>query len=171
VIVRTAATNLADFICGDLKQPRPLVMLGLAVLLAAVVTLAWRSAKSSADGRSPVLRADTAYWVSMLLAGTMGTVLGDYTSHDLHLADGGGSLVLSAVLAVFFLVGARGLIWTVPFYWATVVMVRAAGTCVGDFFAQRSVLGLALSTAVSGALFVAMLLVWRGSKPAAAPAD
>ncbi len=171
VIVRTAATNLADFMCGDLKQPRPLVMVGLAVLLVAVVTLAARSAKPAADGRSAVLRADTAYWVSMLLAGTMGTVLGDYTSHNLHLDDAGGSLVLSAVLAVFFLVGARGLIWTVPFYWATVVMVRAAGTCVGDFFAQRSVLGLALSTAVSGALFVAMLLVWRGSKPAAAPAD
>src|SRR5262249_37787414 len=118
-----------------------------------------------------VLRADTAYWLSMLVAGTLGTVMGDYFSHNLRLGDGVGGLALSAVLAGFFLVGARGLIWSLPFYWATVVMVRAAGTCVGDLFAQRSVLGLALSTAVTGVVFVAMLLVWRGRRAETATAD
>ena len=61
------------------------------------------------------------------------------------------------------------MIWSLPFYWATVVMVRAAGTCVGDFLAGRSMLGLALSTIVTGVAFVAMLLVWRKGKPGAAP--
>ena len=74
------------------------------------------------------------------------------------------------MLAGFFFVGARGLIWQVPFYWATVVMVRAAGTCVGDFLAGRP-MGLAVSTLVTGAVFVAMLLVWRSARPATAPAD
>jgi uncharacterized membrane-anchored protein len=174
VIVRTAATNLADFMCGDMKLSRPLVMAGLAVLLAIVVTVAWlvwRSHKHPANDRPLVLRADTAYWVSMLVAGTLGTVMGDYFSHNLRLGDGIGALVLSAVLAGFFLVGARGLIWALPFYWATVVMVRAAGTCVGDLLAQRSMLGLALSTAVTGVVFVAMLLAWRQAKPETAPAD
>jgi uncharacterized membrane-anchored protein len=174
VIVRTAATNLADFMCGDMKLSRPLVMAGLVILLAVVVTvawLAWRSQKQTASDRPLVLRADTAYWVSMLVAGTLGTVMGDYFSHNLRLGDGVGSLVLSAVLAGFFVVGMRGLIWALPFYWATVVMVRAAGTCVGDFLAQRSMLGLALSTAVTGVVFVAMLLAWRGTRPQAAPAD
>jgi uncharacterized membrane-anchored protein len=97
--------------------------------------------------------------------------MGDFFSHNLGLGDGGGALVLSAVLAGFFLVGARGLIWALPFYWATVVMVRAAGTCLGDFLAQRSMMGLALSTAVTGVVFVAMLLAWRGARPEAAPAD
>jgi uncharacterized membrane-anchored protein len=175
VIVRTAATNLADFMCGDMKLSRPLVMAGLAVLLALVVTVAWqvwqRSDKQARNGRPLVLRADTAYWVSMLVAGTLGTVMGDYFSHNLHLGDAVGGLVLSAVLAGFFLVGARGLIWTLPFYWVTVVMVRAAGTCVGDLLAQRPMLGLALSTAVTGVVFVAMLLAWRGTRPETAPAD
>jgi len=175
VIVRTAATNLADFMCGDMKLSRPLVMAGLAVLLAVVVVVAWlvwqRSDKQAGSGRPLVLRADTAYWLSMLVAGTLGTVMGDYFSHNLRLGDGVGGLALSAVLAGFFLVGARGLIWSLPFYWATVVMVRAAGTCVGDLFAQRSVLGLALSTAVTGVVFVAMLLVWRGRRAETAPAD
>jgi uncharacterized membrane-anchored protein len=174
VIVRTAATNLADFMCGDMKLPRPLVMAGLAVLLAIVVTVAWlvwRSHKHPANDRPLVLRADAAYWVSMLVAGTLGTVMGDYFSHNLRLGDGVGALVLSAVLAGFFLVGARGLIWALPFYWATVVMVRAAGTCVGDFLAGRSMMGLTLSTVVTGVVFVAVLFAWReAARPGAASA-
>jgi hypothetical protein len=38
------------------------------------------------------LRADSGYWVAMLTAGTLGTVLGDYFSHDLHLAMSGHRL-------------------------------------------------------------------------------
>ncbi len=175
IIVRTAATNLADFMAGDMRLPRLLVMAGLTTLLVVVVTAAWRAWRrtggDAGEARSLVLRADTAYWVSMLLAGTLGTVMGDYFSHNLHLGDGVGAVVLSVVLAGFFLVGARGLIWSLPFYWATVVMVRAAGTCVGDFLAGRSMLGLALSTVVTGVVFVAMLLAWRGSRAETAPAD
>jgi uncharacterized membrane-anchored protein len=43
----------------------------------------------------------------------------------------------------------------------TVVTVRAAGTVVGDFVAGKNMLGLALSTLVTGALFVALLVLWR----------
>jgi hypothetical protein len=43
-------------------------------------------------------------------------------------------------------------------------MIRAAGTTVGDLVAQRNALGLPLSTAVTGALFVALLLLWRGGR-------
>ncbi|HZC96199.1 MAG TPA: hypothetical protein VE267_08765, partial [Bradyrhizobium sp.] len=37
IIVRTAATNFADFACGDMKLPRVLVMAGLAVVLVAAL--------------------------------------------------------------------------------------------------------------------------------------
>jgi uncharacterized membrane-anchored protein len=168
VVIRTAATNLADFLCGDLRQPRLWVMAALGLALAIVVALAWnawrRSGSAAQDAKALVLRADTAYWLSMLVAGTLGTVLGDYASHDLHLGDGRASVALGLVLALFFAVGSRGLIWSAAFYWATVVMVRAAGTAVGDFFAQREVLGLALSTAVSGLAFVVLLVVWNGRR-------
>src|SRR6185369_1166732 len=79
IIVRTAATNLADFMAGDMRLPRLLVMAGLAILLAVVVTIAWmdwrRSGNTAGNSRPLVLRADTAYWVSMLVAGTLGTVM------------------------------------------------------------------------------------------------
>src|SRR5216683_1062334 len=48
-----------------------------------------------------------------------------------------------------------------PFYWLTVVLIRAAGTAVGDFISGRNMRGLPVSTAVTGALFIALLVIWR----------
>jgi uncharacterized membrane-anchored protein len=42
-----------------------------------------------------------------------------------------------------------------------VVLIRAAGTAVGDFISGRNMLGLPVSTAVTGALFIALLVIWR----------
>jgi uncharacterized membrane-anchored protein len=179
VVIRTAATNLADLLSGDLQVPRAWSMPALGLALALVVGLAWsawrRSGGQSTSGRStpgrksPVLSADAPYWVCMLLAGTLGTVLGDYVSHNLHLGDARASIALAIPLALLFALGGRGRLGGPAFYWAAVVMVRAAGTAVGDFFAQRAVLGLAASTAVTGLAFVALLLVQAARPVRAAP--
>jgi len=174
VVVRTAATNLADFFAGDLRLPRPWVMAGLAVLLALSVAaawqLSWRNAADKSDAQGNLLRADYGYWLAMLIAGTLGTVMGDFFSHDLHLGNAVASLVLSALLAPFLVLGARRLLWSLPLYWTTIVMVRAAGTTVGDLLAARNALGLALSTAATGLLFIVLLVLWRASKRDKIPA-
>ena len=110
------------------------------------------------------------YWASMLVAGTLGTVIGDYVSHNLRLGDGLASIALGLPLGVLFLIGSRGPIWSLPFYWATIVMVRAAGTAVGDFLAGRGMLGLPLSTVSTGLAFAALLLLWSGQRQSAIPA-
>ena len=162
IIVRTAATNSADFLAGDMKLPRALVMVGLAVVLAGAVWLSWqfvwRRRETKADN---VLCADLGYWISMFLAGTLGTVLGDYCSHNLNLGNAGGSLLLSPVVAALLLAGRDGRLLWLPLYWTTVVSIRAAGTTVGDYFASRGMLGLPLSTAVTGIVFVLLLVLWR----------
>ena len=173
VVVRTAATNLADFFAGDLRLPRPWVMAGLAVVLALSVAtawqLSWRNAADKSDAQGNLLRADYGYWLAMLIAGTLGTVMGDFFSHDLHLGNAAASIVLSALLAPFLVLGARQLLWSLPLYWTTIVMVRAAGTTVGDLLAARNAPGLALSTAVTGLLFIGFLIVWRTSKAGKIP--
>ncbi|HXL31510.1 MAG TPA: hypothetical protein VN968_19780 [Bradyrhizobium sp.] len=108
-----------------------------------------------------VLRADLGYWSSMFVAGSLGTVIGDYCSHDLHLGDGGASLLLTPVLALLFVTARNGLLRSLPYYWLTVVAVRAAGTAVGDLVAGRNLLGLPLSTLVTGVLFIALLAIWN----------
>jgi uncharacterized membrane-anchored protein len=171
IIVRTAATNSADFLAGDMKLPRALVMAGLAVALAGAVWLSWQFVwlrrETKADN---VLCADLGYWISMFLAGTLGTVLGDYCSHNLKLGNAGGSLLLSPVVAVLLLAGHDGRLLWLPLYWTTVVSIRAAGTTVGDYLASRGMLGLPLSTAVSGLVFVLLLVLWRERSKSAEPA-
>lgn len=162
IIVRTAATNFADFAAGDMKLPRPWVMAALVILLAAAVWLSFRLAwQHLAAKASPVLRADLGYWISMFIAGTLGTVIGDFRSHNMHLGDAAAAILLSPVVAVLLLVGWRGPLRWLPFYWLTVVAIRAAGTAVGDYLAGRNMLGLPMSTAVTGIAFVVLLVVWR----------
>jgi uncharacterized membrane-anchored protein len=163
IIVRTAATNFADFAAGDLKLPRIWVMAALTVLLVAALWLSWQFAWRRLAGKTDnVLRADLGYWVSMFIAGTLGTVIGDFCSHNMHLGDAGATILLSPVVAALFLIGRQGPLRLLPFYWLTVVAIRAAGTAIGDLVSSRHMLGLPLSTAVTGILFVALLLFWRG---------
>jgi uncharacterized membrane-anchored protein len=67
-------------------------------------------------------------------------------------------------------VGWRGPLRLLPFYWLTVVAIRAAGTAVGDLVSGRNMLGLPMSTTVTGILFVALLLVWKESGTLQRPA-
>jgi uncharacterized membrane-anchored protein len=167
IIVRTAATNFADFACGDMKLPRLLVIAGLTAVLIAALFASWQFAwrRQSDNAPDTVLRADLGYWTSMFIAGTLGTVIGDYCSHDLHLGDGGACLLLVPALALLFVIARNGLLRSLPYYWLTIVTVRAAGTVVGDFVAGRNMLGLPLGTLVTGTLFVALLVMWN--EPAA----
>lgn len=72
IIVRTAATNFADFPAGDLKLPRSWVMAGLLMLLVAAVWLAWKLVWQHRPVKSDsVLRADLGYWTSTFLAGRL----------------------------------------------------------------------------------------------------
>ena len=85
----------------------------------------------------------------MFISGTLGTVIGDFCSHNMGLDDAGASILLSPIVVVLFL-AARGGRLLLPFYWLTVVLIRAAGTAVGDFISGRNMLGLPVSTAVTG---------------------
>lgn len=162
IVIRTAATNLADFAASDLAIKKLWLMVALAAILAVTLLLI-PPAKSAdtADTRTARLPAtDAKYWVAMLVAGTLGTVIGDAASFETGLGTAFASLALGAVLVAVFGLGATGLFASLWFYWLTVVIVRAAGTSVSDFLAHN-VLGLPLSTLVTGAVFVATLLLWK----------
>jgi uncharacterized membrane-anchored protein len=164
IIVRTAATNFADFAAGDLKLPRIWVMAALTILLVAALWLSWQFAwRRFASKTDNFLRADFGYWVCMFIAGTLGTVIGDFCSHNLRLDDAGAMGLLSPIVAALFLIGRRGPLRLLPFYWLTVVAIRAAGTAIGDFVSGRNMLGLPASTAATGVLFLALLIVWKES--------
>ncbi len=162
IVLRTVATNLADLATHTLDLPYLRVIVGLAVFQAFVVwPVAPRLFASLPQGASKPA-TDGWYWLSLLTAGTLGTALGDWVAEELHFSTGYGTLLLSAIFVVILAMG-RGVRWRSKMaYWPAVIAVRAAGTTAGDWLAFREDpglhnglhLGLPLSTAVTGILFL-----------------
>jgi uncharacterized membrane-anchored protein len=166
IIVRTAATNLADFGASDLAIDKLALIAALSVLLALTLLLNPPSKAEAATGSQiftlPITNAK--YWIAMLIAGTLGTVIGDMASFDTGVGTAYASVVLGALLAIVLFLGGTGMFANMWFYWLTVVVVRAAGTSVSDFLAHN-VFGLPMSTIVTGIVFVATLLIWKERPP------
>lgn len=163
IVLRTAATNLADLATHTFQLSYPLVIAWLELIqILVVLRVAPRPILINGDtaGR-PV--ADLWYWASMLTAGTLGTAVGDCVAEYFKLGTGGGTLLLGGVLAAVLTLGRRSSWATKAQYWFAIVAVRAAGTTAGDFLAfQDGVgLGLPLSTGCTLAIFIATLVLWR----------
>lgn len=169
VLVRAAATNIGDFFQRDLKLSKPMTILCLTLALP-VALLVGRSVKEflgfyrKQDDGKVYPTADARYWIAMLIAGTLGTVIGDFVSYGgSHMGNTASSAILSIVLAAVFLVGRRGLLTYIPYYWVCVVAVRSAGTAVGDMLAdpQKCGMGLTMSTALFALLYLLLLAIWK----------
>jgi uncharacterized membrane-anchored protein len=163
IVARTSATNIGD-IFHDFNISFLVAIPSLSIALLGIL-LAWRywpnnSVSVSYKNSSGVLQTNAFYWGSMLLAGTLGTVVGDYFSYPLKLGNLYATFVLGGALAAMFLFWRNGKLTTLFYFWATVVMIRSAGTAAGDYFANH-VFGLSLSTLITGAIFILFLIFNR----------
>ncbi|MBV8535886.1 MAG: hypothetical protein JO128_09860 [Alphaproteobacteria bacterium] len=168
IVVRTAATNLADLGASDFRLGRPGLTTALALLLAAVLVFTPPEKSGQASSRWPfgLPVTDSRYWFAMLIAGTLGTVVGDMASFGSGVGTAGASVIEGGILLALLLIGRTGPLASLWFYWLTVVAVRAAGTSFGDFLAH-DVFGLAVSTLATGLVFVVALVAWK-ERPSAA---
>lgn len=156
LLLRTGATNIADLLTHDLRCPPLACIAALGLLLLGLVG---RGGPRAPD--PPALpRTTSSYWGAMFVAGTLGTVIGDWVAGPLGLGLPAGTAILAIPVAVLLArrgaagIGRNG-------YWGAIVSVRSAGTCAGDFLAD-AVFGLPLSTAVTGA---SLLLAVRAPAP------
>lgn len=163
IIIRTGATNMADYLAFRLRIPPIALGLGLVLLLAVFALRAYRTSNVGPEADRHLPRTDATYWAAMLTAGVLGTVLGDDASHA--VGEGTASIGLGLLLGAILLV-TRSRARSVLAYWAIVAVARTAGTAMGDWLAENHVLniGLPLSTLMTGTAFVAVLLLWR-SRP------
>lgn len=167
IVLRTAATNLADLATHDFGLGYPITDLGLTALLVGVLLLdRWRKRAATPDRvasdkfTAKLPATDAPYWVAMLTAGTLGTASGDWVAHGLGL--GFGSVVLVAVFGVVLLAAWRVGGMSVPWYWASIVAARTAGTTLGDYLASRHGLdlGLSVSTSLTACMLAAAVVLW-----------
>lgn len=171
VIIRAAATNIGDLATHDLRLGDHALVAVLAILLlvsALVPAFVGRTVPDARISRSTeVPETSASYWVTLFLAGILGTVLGDDASDRYGLA--AASLMLCVVVATLFWLRQRTNATGKGSYWLTVLAARTAGTSVGDLLASRHGLGLGLpaTTAGAGLLLVGSLLFRQRSVPAA----
>ena len=164
ILIRTGATNIADYVCGRrfLGVNRIAFSLALAVFIAAMAV--WQHRKNDKPG---LPRTDANYWIAMLAAGVFGTAAGDAVLGSLGgpAAMGGvyASAILTAILAVLLLFGRSGRVQMLYYYWLTICVARTAGTAIADMLAENATLniGLAISTIMTGIVFVGVLVLWR----------
>lgn len=170
VIIRAAATNIGDLATHDLRLGDHALVAALAILLVVstlVPTRMGRSTRIVQDAANPrsIDVPDTSglYWITLFLAGILGTVLGDDASDRYGLA--AASLVLSLVVGALLWLRHRMNATGKGSYWLTVLAARTAGTSVGDLLASRRGFGLGLPATTTGAglLLIGLLLFWRQS--------
>jgi uncharacterized membrane-anchored protein len=170
IVLRAAATNLADLATHTFNWPYPIVILALAAIQVLAVWLVPPRLATIGNSRSARPATNGWYWLSLLTAGTLGTAIGDWVA-DEYLGTGYGTLVLGAIFAIVLATGRRSR-WTAKAsYWFAIIAVRSAGTTAGDWMAFREQpglanglnLGLPLSTALNCAFFIGVLLLWKTS--------
>jgi uncharacterized membrane-anchored protein len=172
IVLRTAATNIADLATHTFEWPYPRVILGLTVIQALVILPVLPRLVLPGSDRTGRPATDGWYWISLLTAGALGTAIGDWVAEDLHLGTGDGTLMLGAVFAVILAIGSGSRWTTKASYWLAIIAVRSAGTTAGDWLAFREEpglsnglhLGLPLSTAFTCALFVGTLVLWSARR-------
>jgi uncharacterized membrane-anchored protein len=158
ITIRTAATNVGDSFHDFGINFNVSIPLVASLFIAAVAIYKSGAAKDMRSDGS--VRVNGPYWLCMCLAGILGTLAGDFTSFVTGLGTLGASLALGAGVAAMLFRGKSGQLLQPFYYWATVALIRSAGTAAGDFLAHG--IGLGLSTAVTGLVFIAFILVFYG---------
>lgn len=167
IIVRAGATNLADLADHDFDMN--FYVLSVVLGVAFMASVLWKAPYAPrVEGDAPGLPATGgSYWLSLFLAGAVGTVFGDEASDQLRMLT--ATVSLSAVFVGLLLVRKTRPMQGKAGYWSMILAARTAGTSAGDLIADKTVLGLSGSTAVIGLLMLTVLWLWPRNSPVAAP--
>lgn len=160
--VRSAATNIADHSIRGLHLTLPLAALGWTAMLALLVLLQFRGRLSKITRAPPT---NIPYWLTMLTAGVLGTLLGDWGAHSqASVVVGVLTSVCLASLALTIVLAFRAKLSpsSVVMYWLAIVCVRWWGTNMGDILAHETTLYISLFA--TAFLLAAILSLWGSRK-------
>ena len=156
LIIRTGATNIADYLAWEVEVPPAPLTVGLGLLVAGF-GWAWFRGRAPDAQAGDIPATGWAYWLAMLSAGVFGTVVGDNAQGAFGQV--GATLGLSALLLATLAIWRFGSLARLWIYWIVIAVARTAGTAIGDLLAEGDTanVGLPLATLVTGAVFIAVL--------------
>jgi uncharacterized membrane-anchored protein len=177
VATTTVGTTTSDMIdrtfhLGYVKSSAMLLSLVILVLIAWKLTTGKIEADKITNRRDEIF-----YWLTILVANTLGTALGDFTADDtgLNLGFETGALIFAGLLAV---VAALHFLRRAPqavLFWAAYILTRPLGATLGDTLTKPHAeggleFGRFLATGViAAAMVILVLLAPRLRRPAAIP--
>jgi len=166
IIIRTAATNIADVMADDINFDF-WISSGIIAIGLSGLAIFWQTKRIKPIDPVFVPETTNLYWTMMLFAGVLGTAVGDYVAHCYGL--GPTSIVLGLAMVAVVVLGYKNILIFTPFYWFGITLARIAGTDIGDWLAKSaerggSGLDLPTATVISGFVFVVTALFWKGSK-------
>lgn len=154
----TVGTTLADFADRSLGIGYAGGTAILTVLLLASLLLWQRSLGSIAVASVNTPRAETFYWVTIMLSQTLGTALGDWSADSVGLGYVGAALIFGALLALIALAYGVTRISRTTLFWAAFILTRPLGAVVGDFLDKPLADGgLALSRYAATAVLLGLI--------------
>jgi len=133
IATTTVGTTLADFADRSLGIGYAGgTTLLLALLLASLFTW-YRTLGSVAVDSVCSPKAETFYWVTIMLSQTLGTALGDWTADTAGLGYLGAGAIFGGLLLLIALAGFLTRCSRAVLFWLAFILTRPLGAVVGDY--------------------------------------
>jgi len=163
-LVVVATTTLGTTTSDYMDRTLGLGYIKSSVVLFAgviVVLVIWHFVAGRIEFQNVITRTDESfYWLTILVANTLGTALGDFTASDTGLGFERGALVFAALIAVvvaanFFTPAPKSVL-----FWAAYVLTRPLGATLGDTLTKpHSEGGLAFGRITSTLVIAAAMVI------------
>jgi uncharacterized membrane-anchored protein len=133
IATTTVGTTLADFVDRSLGIGYAGGSLLLLSLLLGTLLLWHKSLGSISIHSLHTPRAESFYWVTILLSQTLGTALGDWTADSAGLGYSAAALMFSLLLLCVMAAYLLSTVSRTLLFWAAFILTRPLGAVVGDF--------------------------------------
>jgi uncharacterized membrane-anchored protein len=156
----TAGTTMSDYMDRTLGLGYAKGAVILITVLVCIFT-AWRLTTGTLSVEHVKTRkAESFYWVAILVSNTLGTALGDFLSDSSGLGFMGGALLIGGLLALVLVATFLTRMSRVLLFWVAFVLTRPFGATVGDVLTKaKDKGGLNLGTMGSSAVLASILVV------------
>lgn len=171
VATTTVGTTTSDFL--DRTVGLGYVASSISELALVILVLAvWKASTGNIGvDRITSRKNEIFYWVTILVANTLGTALGDFTATSTGLGFNGGALVFAGLLALTAVLFKSGKLSRPIAFWAAYVLTRPLGATVGDILTKPATEGgldlsrVSSSFVILGAMAVAISVTQLRRRP------
>lgn len=144
-LASTAGTTISDYLTrtlfrdnlGYTEQQGYLFGTILLIFALGLTFIIWKTnVKSNTVETGLNKTTEFLYWVAILTSSTLGTAFGDMLAHNTPLGFDGGTLLLSALLALVV-----GLVYLTKIsreflYWTAIILTHPIGATMGDYLTK-----------------------------------